>query len=302
MHFKTAWKNVCRSPFQAMAAIFVLSVTFFVVTILFVLTYSFSEIIKYFETRPQIIVFIKDDASVSDVDQFRERIQNDHRISEIRYVSKEEALEIYKQATADNPLLSELIDPSIFPASYEISVKTIDFTKELINEISKELVVESVGYTAASFKDPNSLQKVVDRLKTFTSYLRYGGGAFALFLIGTSFLVLIVIISIRMASRKLEVETLELIGATSWFIMAPILIEGLFYSIFGVLFGWFAGFLLVLYSTPYLISYFRDIAFLPTATNDLLFMFGFILVLELAIAFFLALFGTSVAFSRLKKI
>ncbi|MCS7092042.1 MAG: permease-like cell division protein FtsX [Patescibacteria group bacterium] len=301
MHLKTAWNNIRRSPFQAMSAIFVLSVTFFVVTVLSILVYSFSKVVEYFETRPQIIAFIKESASASELQEFQERIQSDPRVSEVKYVSKENALEIYKQATADNPLLSELIDPSIFPASYEISVTKLEFTQGLIDEISKEPIVDSFGYTAASLRDPESLQKVIDRLKTATFYVRYGGGAFALFLTGTSFLVLMVIISMRMASRKTEVEILDLIGATPGFIKSPILIEGLFYALFGTVIGWFMGFLLVLYATPYLISYFRDIPILPTKAVDLFLIFGFILIIELLVSVMLALVGTLIAVSRFKK-
>lgn len=301
MHIKTAWNNIRRSPFQAMAAIFVLSVTFFVVTVLLVLVYSFSKVIEYFETRPQIIAFIKENASVYELEAFREKIQADPRINEVRYVSKENALEIYKQATADNPLLSELIDPSIFPASYEISVTKLEFAQDIINEISKETIVDNVGYTAASLRDPDSLQKVIDRLRNVALYIRYGGGAFALFLMGTSFLVLMVIISMKMAGRKSEVEILDLIGATPGFVRCPIVIEGLFYAFIGTIIGWFIGFLLVLYSTPYVISYFRDIPFLPTKTMNLIIIFAFILTAELIMSTILALLGTSLAVLRFKK-
>src|SRR3989344_372970 len=120
-HFKTAWDHIRRAPFQALAAIFVLTLTFFVVTILSVLVYSSSQILKYFETRPQVIAFIKEDAQIEQVKVLQNKLQNDPRISQVKYVSKEEALEIYKKATADNPLLTELVSPSIFPASMEFS-------------------------------------------------------------------------------------------------------------------------------------------------------------------------------------
>lgn len=301
MHLKTAWNNIRRSPFQAMAATFVLSVTFFVVTVLSILIYSFSEVIKYFETRPQVIAFVKEDASFEDLTVFQEKIQSDSRISAIKYVSKEDALKIYKEATSGEPLLSELVDPSIFPASYEVSITKLEYTQNVIDEISSEPIIDSVGYTAASLKDPESLQLVIDKLKTATMYVRYGGGAFALFLTGTSFLVLMVIISMRMASRKNEVEILDLIGATPGFIRSPILIEGLFYAVFGTIIGWFMGFLLVLYATPHVIAYFKDIPLLPTDTTTLFGIFGVILGVELFISILLALVGTLIAVSRSKK-
>ena len=76
VHIKTAWDHIRRSPFQALAAVIVLSVTFFVVTLLSILVYSSSSILKYFETRPQVIAFLKDDAQIEDIS----KLQNNRRV------------------------------------------------------------------------------------------------------------------------------------------------------------------------------------------------------------------------------
>ena len=59
-HINTSLRNIRRSPFQAMAAMSVLALTFFVTTLIAILVYSSSQVISYFETRPQIIAFLKD--------------------------------------------------------------------------------------------------------------------------------------------------------------------------------------------------------------------------------------------------
>ena len=61
IHLKTARDHIRRAPFQALAAIFVLTLTFFVTTVLAVLVYSSGQVLRYFETRPQIIAFLKND-------------------------------------------------------------------------------------------------------------------------------------------------------------------------------------------------------------------------------------------------
>jgi len=160
---------------------------------------------------------------------------------------KEEALEIYKKATSDNPLLSELVSPSIFPASLEFSLVDLSFAKEIIGEIEDEAIVDQVGFTATIGFGEASIQNVVDRLRTVTLYIRVGGGVFAGLLVGTSYLVLLIIISMRMTTRKREVEILDLIGATPGFVRSPIVIEALLYAFVGVLIGWLTALILVLY-------------------------------------------------------
>src|SRR3990167_2860086 len=112
IHLKTALDYIKRSPFQALAAMFVLSLTFFVATLVSILVYSSSQLLSYFETRPQVIAFLKDDTLQDAIATLQHKLSLDTRIKEIRYVSKEEALAIYKKATSDNPLLGELVSPT----------------------------------------------------------------------------------------------------------------------------------------------------------------------------------------------
>src|SRR5512146_2364034 len=98
VHLKTALGYIRRSPFQALAATFVLTLTFFVATLVSVLVYSSSQLIGYFETRPQVIAFLKDSATDTDIANLQHKLEADSRIREVKYVSKEEALSIYKKA------------------------------------------------------------------------------------------------------------------------------------------------------------------------------------------------------------
>ena len=300
IHIKSAWDHMRRSPFQALAAVFALTNTFFVITVLSVIVFASNQVIKYFETRPQIIAFLKDDATNERVSDLQNKLESDMRVSQVVYVSKEEALEIYKKATSDNPLLSELVSPAIFPASIEVQVNDLVHADSLIGEIKQDEIVEQVGFTA-SLGSEATLGEVLQKLRNLTLYLRIGGGVFALMLVSTSFLVLIIIIGMRITTRRGEIEILDLIGATPGFIRKPILWEATLYSLIGVFAGWLAGFVVVLYVTPNLVSYFGDIPFLPRDTFELAKLFGLILFGEMFVGLLLAISGSILAVSRVKK-
>ena len=301
IHLKTAWQHIRRSPYQALAAIIVLSVTFFVITVISILVYSSSVTLKYFETRPQVIAFLKEDAKAEQISSLQNKLEDDLRVKEISYISKEEALEIYKGATSDNPLLSELVSPSIFPASLEFSLTDITHAEEVIEELEGEEVVDQVGFTATVGFGRESIQSVLDRLRSITLYIRIGGGIFTLLLVGTSFLVLLIIISLRITTRREEVEILDLIGATPGFIRSPIVIEALLYVFSGVLMGWTVALILVLYATPSVISYFGEIPVLPKDTFSLFTIMGIIVLGELLFGLILAVVGSMTAVSRARR-
>lgn len=300
IHLRTALDYIKRSPFQAMAAVFVLSLTFFVATLVSVLVYSSTRLLAYFETRPQVIAFLKDEVTAESVAGLQNKLTGDTRIKEVKYVSKEEALAIYKKATSDNPLLGELVSPTIFPASLEFSVKDLNFAQEIIDEVKTDSIVDSVGFTAA-LGGEESLQDVVGRLRTVTTYVRVGGAIFTGILALASFVILLIIISMRMAIRREEVEILNLIGATAKFIRSPIIMEAFIYSFVGVLVGWTTAFIMVLFSAPGILTYFGDIPVLPKDTVMLLSIFGIILGIELVFGIILSLSGSLLAISRVKK-
>src|SRR5258708_30856528 len=196
MYLKTALSNMRRSPFQAVAAILTLTVTFFVATIIGFLIDSSAQVLNYFETRPQVIAFIKSDAKDIDIKARETKIQSDNRVKDVKLVSKEDALLIYKNATSDNPLLSQLVTPSIFPASIEFSVKDLGNTQKIIDETKKEPIVDSVSFTA-SIGNESTLKDVLSRLTRITYYIRVGGISLAGVLGFTSFLILMIIVSMR---------------------------------------------------------------------------------------------------------
>ncbi len=300
IHFKTAIDYIKRAPFQALAAISVLMLTFFVGTLMAVLIYSSGRILNYFETRPQVIAFLKDEITAEQISGLQNELISDERVKDVHYVSKDEALAIYKEATSDNPLLAELVSPTIFPASLEFSLADLAFAEEVIREIQENEIVDQVGFTA-SLGGEETLGDVVGRLRTITYYIRVGGGVLAGLLAATSLLILLVIISMRITSRKKEIEVLDLIGATPRFIKSPIILEDLIYSLGGVFIGWAFALILVLYATPSLVSYFGEIPVLPKDASQLFVLMGIILASEILIGVLLALLGSTLAVSRARR-
>lgn len=300
IHFKTAIRNIIRSPFQAFAALFVLMVTFFIISLLAVVLYSSGRVLSYLETRPQVIAFLKSDAKEGDVFNLQQKLSGDKRVKDIRYVTKEEALKIYKEATSDNPLLAELVSPTAFPASLEFSLTSLDYANDFITELKKEAIVDQVGFTA-NLGGEATLETTIEKIRNVVANIRLGGAVFALILSLTSLFVLLVVISMRLMARKQEVDILNLIGATPLFVASPVFLEALIYVLAGVFIGWLLAFVLVLYFTPTVTSYFGDIEILPRDTFSLFKLSSYLLFVEWLIGSFLAILGSFLSISRLSK-
>src|SRR5258708_30195479 len=115
--FKTAWHHIRRSPYQALAAIMIMMVTFLAVSVFAILIIGSSKIITYFESKPQVTAFFKDDAKQTDIDGLKGQLSSSGKIASIKFVSKDDALKIYKEQNKNDPLLLDLVTSDILPAS-----------------------------------------------------------------------------------------------------------------------------------------------------------------------------------------
>jgi len=299
-HFDSAKKHIRRAPYQALSAVLIMTITFFVATVLALLAYGTNSTLKYYETSPKIITFLKNEASQEEISQLQRELQGDSRIKDVEYVTKEQALEIFKKASSDRPLVTELVSPKIFPASLEFSVVDLKFAQEVINEIKVKSMVDRVSFTA-SLGDSKNIDLVIERLKNISNYVRIGGTIILSFLITSSLLILLVILGMRVSSRRDEIDILQLIGATPGFVRVPFIFEGVFYAITGAFIGWLLGSLIIIYSMPSIRSYFQEVPFLPVNLSELGILMGAVFGLELLLALILGFLGSFVAIKRYLK-
>ena len=75
-----AWKNIRRSPYQAISAITVLTVTFFIAQLFVLLTLGSQKILNYFETKPQISAYFTDETTESQILTYKHILEGSENI------------------------------------------------------------------------------------------------------------------------------------------------------------------------------------------------------------------------------
>lgn len=286
--FGVALKHIRRSPYQAIAAVSVMALTFFVAALVFLLGMGSATILKYFESRPQITAFFTDDKTEKDVEDLKNKLNTTGKVASTRFISKEEALQIYKEQNKKDPILLEMVTADILPASIEVSAIDAKDLSALAQILEKESGVEDVVYQ----KD------VVESLISWTNAIRTIGLILFVFLAIVSLLIILTLTGIRIALKKEEIEILRLVGASAWYIRSPFLLEGMIYGIVGSLIAWLGSFSLLLYGTPFLTSLLSGLPIkLPPS---LLFMLLFLLGIVLSGAL-LGVLGSFIAVKRYLK-
>lgn len=250
---QTTYKHIRRSPFQALAAVAVLTVTLFIATLFSLSVFGSHQILNYFETRPQVTAFFEDTAAEADIAALKKDLETQEFVASVKFISKQEALAIYQQQNKDDPLLLEMVTAEILPSSLEVSGISAQVLPQIAQIMSGRAGVEEVVYQ----KD------IVEALKSWTNALKIAGLSLVIILILTSILIIMVIVGMKIAARRYEIEILNLLGASSWYIKNPFVIEGAIYGITSAIIAWGTAYLVLLYSTPFLTSFLGSIPILP---------------------------------------
>ena len=278
---QTAFKNIRRSPYQALAAIFVVSLTMFIIAIFALVSVGSHEILLNFETKPQIIAYLKDGHTQEQVLSLLSTLTSTQGVKKAIYVSKEDALALYKKSVGNDPVLLGtvtdwgIVTADILPASVEITADNPNAFETISGVLEKSDIIST---TPQGKKEIDFPKDVVAELTKWTGAIRTGGLVLVVTLSLVSIFTIVLIISMKIASRRLEIRTLKLMGAKNFFIIKPYIQESVIYGVVGSIFGWLFCFIALLYSTPFLAPRLSGIITFPIPLQTLLMLLGGMLI------------------------
>lgn len=284
---KTTWHHIRRSPYQTFAAVFIIMQTFFVVSIFTFVIFGSAKIISFFESVPQVTVFFKNEAKQEEISSLKNQIDKSGKASNIKYISKQEALKRYQQKFKDDPLLLAFVTADILPASLEIKTTKISDLNSLSNTLKNATFVKEVVFP----KD------IVSKLVVWTDALRKIGLGLIIVLSLDSIFIMIIIIGIKISQKKDEIEIMRLLGATNWYVRWPFILEGMFYGVVGAFIGWAIASIALWYISPFLASFLSGIPLFPISP---IFFFA-LLGIEILFAIFLGFIASFLAVLRYLK-
>ena len=254
-YVKFAKRNIKRTPFQAAAASLSMFSAFLALIGFLLISIGLQLTLQFYESRPQVMAFFKDGTTREDISAIEDNLKGNYQVTKTKYVSKEEALQIYKRLNqGKDPLLTELVTASTLPPSLEISTITLQDLAPVAEILKQEPVVEDVVFP----------EDVVSNLSTATLLVRITGGVIVGYLILYAILQILMIIGFKIRLKRNEIETMRLLGASTSFIRNPFILEGMFYGVVGATAAWTVIYIMLWYFTPYIQGgYLGEIRLLP---------------------------------------
>ena len=224
-----AAQGFLRNPAMSLAS--TLTVTLMLTLFAFFMTTDrgLQAAVSVLESKVELALFIDDNAKVSDVLALKAQIERDPSVARVDYVTKEQAFQRLA-AIAANRQDFKLADISTnpLPASLEIKMADPREAKRMAEDLRAEI---GNGVVYDVIDNP----QVVDQLLTITRVLSVGGIAILGMMLFVALFVIVNTIRIAVHARRDEIEIMQLVGASDWFIRWPFILEGMIVGALGAL-------------------------------------------------------------------
>jgi cell division transport system permease protein len=222
----------------------------------------------YFKENIQVQAFVNRDASKKVLDSAVRYLQGQSYIKSVAFIDKVTAIKRYE--AENDSVWKTFINANPLPESIEFFVKASHVQKDSIDKISTS-IQEAYPGLVSEFQFP---REVVAKVGGFAKNIIIG------LLIAAFLLTILVIFSIdntirlAMYSNRFLIKTMQMVGATRWFIAKPIDIRAIINGLISALVA-----IAMLATTIWLIEAFRpEIKQLRDNNNLMLLIAGIIIV------------------------
>jgi len=232
-NLKLFWHNIKKEKLLSVSNLLVMTSTFLLLGVFINIVVFSQTALKYLENQAQITIFFKDEFTEEKIKIYQSELQNDPRIMDVSYVSKEDALRIFREMNKDEPILLENISASVLPASLEVKTKDITQLKNISEEFIQKEGVEDVQF----FED------VIQRFSVWSRTVYIIGFILVLVFLIVSYSVVVSTIRTSINNRGEELSIMKLVGASDEYVKKPFIYQGVF---FGVLSSFIASIIVFL--------------------------------------------------------
>jgi len=225
--FGETFSGMRRNFLMFFTAITTVAITLFVVGFFMIVIYDVQGILTSIKSQVEVAVYLKDNITDELRDYLEEEIKSWDEVAGVTFISKEQALEIFKEENQGSEILKE-IQGNPLPASFEVTLTS----PEKVEQIALRFLTKE-GEFVEGVDEVIYGQNYVNKLFSITAIT--GSIAFIIIIMLLLAAVVLIFNTIRLSihARRKEIEVMKLVGATNWFVRLPFLFEGFFEGFVG---------------------------------------------------------------------
>lgn len=185
------------------------------------------------QDKIDISVYFYTNTPEDEILNVKQSLESLSEVKSTEYISRDKALEIFKERHADDPIISQGInelDVNPLEASLNIKAQRPDQYASIASYLESPNLkknIDSVSYAKN--------QVVIDRLTAIIDNVSRGGLALTVFLAIIAGLVVFNTIRIAIHSNREEISVMRLVGASNALVRGPSMVEGMLAGFLGAL-------------------------------------------------------------------
>jgi len=226
----TGTVNFLRNASLAIAAMAVMIVTLTIILFSLIANATFGNTIAQITNKIDVSVFLKDSDTPAQTNQLVGQLKKLPNAKSVDYLSKADVLKQYMQQNAGNTQLQLAINETSNPLPATIHIKPKDLNK--IQDIKDFLTKPEI--TALQSDPPSysgNLKEAIDNITHATNILREIGIIAVIVFAVISALIIFNTIQMAIFNRRDEIQIERLLGASTWYIRGPFVVESAIYGI-----------------------------------------------------------------------
>ncbi len=211
--FEKYQKRRLRSSY--LSVVVSISLVLFLLGLLALLIFHTQSISKLFKEKYAINIFLKDKVSDKDIKKLILKLEKEDFTNTIKFVSKKQALEIYKKDIGED--FMEFLGENPLHNSIDLFLKADYVSNEKIEIIKKKLLKNKL-ITEISY-DKSLVSLLNDSVKKFSFWIL----AFSSLLSLIAIVLINSYLRLSIYSKRFTIKTMQMVGATKRFIRKPFL-------------------------------------------------------------------------------
>lgn len=229
---KFSLQDISRNMWLSLVTVIILVLALFSINMLLVVKVIGDTAIEAVKERVDVNLYIKQDAEESEIMALKSKVNNLSQVREVNYISKEEALDFFKEQNANNPEAMQalrLLERNPLTPNLVIKPSDPNDMDALIGELNK---IENPIIESRNFLNHKEL---LERIRSITDKVSTAGLVVSTIFVLITLLVIYNAVRVAIYTHHQEISIMRLVGASGWFIYMPFIFSSIIYTLIGVL-------------------------------------------------------------------
>jgi cell division transport system permease protein len=216
-----AFLSLWRGRRSSVLSILTIAIALFMVGLFVLVSANLQRVVDEWSRSAEFSVYLRDEATPPERDAVRRALAEHPAVAGIEAVSKEAALERFRRAFPELAPATASAPDNPFPASFEARLSSPAVNVAAVGKLAERIAA------MPGVADVRYDRRWLDRLASFSGFVRYAGFILASVLVLAAGLTVTNVVRLALYARRDEVEIMELVGAPMAFIKGPFVCEGI---------------------------------------------------------------------------